>query len=78
MIATTLNRLSIPRPSRPDVLRALAAGGAWGLMVAAGLTAMSAWQCGGVCLEEVAVISAIAIGAGILGIGPVAAFGRKS
>jgi hypothetical protein len=77
MMAAVLERLSLPRPAKPDVQRALAAGGAWGLILAAGLTAMSAWQCGGLCLEDVAFISAVSIAAGILGIGPVVAFGSK-
>ena len=78
MIAAALERLNVTRPSESDVRRALAAGGAWGLILAAGLTAMSAWQCGGVCLEDVAFISATSIAAGILGIGPVVAFGRTA
>ena len=78
MIATALHRFSLPRVTRPAILRGLAAGGAWALIMAAGFTAWSAWQCGGVCLEYVTVISGLSLAAGILGIGPVAAFGHKS
>jgi hypothetical protein len=78
MIAAALRRFSVPRPQESDVRRALFAGAAWGLILAAGLTIMSAWQCGGVCLADVAFVSAVSISAGILGIGPVVAFGRTS
>jgi hypothetical protein len=78
MIAAALHRFTLPRLSRTAVLRGLAAGAAWALIMAAGLTAWSAWRCGGVCLQDVAVISGLSLAAGILGIGPVAAFGHKS
>jgi hypothetical protein len=79
MLAAALNRLPLPslRVSKMDVLRGLLAGAAWAVIVAAGLTAWSAWQCGGVCLEDVAISSGLSLVAGILGIGPVAALGGK-
>ena len=79
MIAAALNRLDWRslRPSKAVCLRALAAGAAWGLLLAAGLTAMSAWECGGICVEDVAITTATSVTAGIFGIGPLAAFARK-
>ena len=65
------------RPSNGDVRRALLAGAAWGLVFAAGWTAMTAWQCGGICVPEVAVTSALSLACGMLGIGPLAAYGRR-
>jgi hypothetical protein len=78
MIATALGRLNVARPGESAVRRAIAAGAAWGLILAAGLTTMSAWQCGGVCLEDVTFVSAVSIASGILGIGPVVALGRTA
>jgi hypothetical protein len=66
------------RLTRAELARGLVAGGVWGLTMAAGLTAMSAWQCGVICLPEVAVNTALSLAAGILGIGPVVAFGRRA
>jgi hypothetical protein len=43
----------------------------------AGLTAMAAVQCGGVCLPEIAINGALSLAAGIAGIGPVAAYGGR-
>jgi hypothetical protein len=42
------------------------------------LTALEAWRCGFVCLEEAAATAAIAMAVGISTIGPLAAFGRRT
>jgi hypothetical protein len=38
---------------------------------------MTAWQCGGICLSEVAVNGVLSVTGGVFGIGPVVVFGRK-
>jgi hypothetical protein len=57
-------------------LRMLVAGSAWGLVMAGGFVGYALWSCGGVCLEDVALTTVTSIAAGILTIGPLAAFGR--
>jgi hypothetical protein len=64
-------------PTKRDVFRALAAGLAFGAVLTAGFTAMAAWQCGGVCLPEVIDNAMLSFAAGVLGLGPVAAYGRR-
>jgi hypothetical protein len=75
---------ALPAPGRSrlvltkrEVLRALAAGMAFGVVLTAGFTAMAAWQCGGVCLPEVVDNAVLSLAAGIFGLGPVAAYGRR-
>ena len=75
MIATALNRMN--RPTRQDGLRALAMGSAWGVTLAVGLTAMSAWACGMPEIAEVATTGAVSLGTGILAIGPLALLARR-
>jgi hypothetical protein len=79
MVSAALTNLKIVafRPTRRDVWRGVAAGMVWGLTLTAGLAAMTAWQCGGLCLPEVAVNSVLSVAGGILGIGPIAAYGRR-
>jgi hypothetical protein len=60
-----------------DWRRGLIAGLAWGAALTLGLTAMTALSCGGVCLPEVAVNAGLSLIAGLLGIGPIAAYGRR-
>jgi hypothetical protein len=71
-----------PRRSRlaltkREVMRALAAGTAFGVVLTAGFTAMAAWQCDGVCLPEVVDNAMLPLAAGVFGLGPVAAYGRR-
>jgi hypothetical protein len=75
---------ALPASGRPplaltkrEILRALAAGTAFGVLVTAGFTAMAAWQCGGICLPEVVDNAVLSIAAGIFGLGPVAICGRR-
>ena len=63
--------------TKREVLRALAAGTAFGVVLTAGFTAMAAWQCGGVCLPEIVDNAMLSLAAGIFGLGPVAAYGRR-
>jgi hypothetical protein len=58
------------RLDRHATLRMLGAGSAWGLVMATGFV--------GYALEEVALTTVTSIAAGILTIGPLAAFGRGS
>jgi hypothetical protein len=81
-MTTIASALPIPRRSRlalskREVMRALAAGLAFGAILTAGFTAMAAWQCSGVCLPEVVDNAMLSFAAGILGLGPVAAYGRR-
>ncbi len=80
MVSAALASLKLTafRPSGRDLWRGLAAGTLWGLTLTAGLAAMTAWQCGGLCLPEVAVNAVLSVAGGILGIGPIAAYGRRS
>ena len=59
---------------RGALTRMAVAGGAWGLMLAAGLFALNVPQCGLPCPADVAVTTAVCIGTGIVTIGPLAAF----
>jgi hypothetical protein len=54
----------------------LAAGTAWGITMAAGFAGVALWNCGTVCLEDVALTTVTSVAAGILTLGPFAAFGR--
>ncbi|HWM46658.1 MAG TPA: hypothetical protein VNR11_07065 [Xanthobacteraceae bacterium] len=72
LLRSLLARLREPAALRRGVM----AGAAWGIALAAGLTALSAWQCGGICLDETAWLGITSVGTGILAIGPVAALGR--
>ena len=56
--------------------RGLVAGTGWGLIVAAGLTAVEAWRCGVVCLDAAAFTALMASAVGIVTIGPLAALDR--
>jgi len=49
------------------------AGAAWGLSLAAGLTAMDLARCGAVCLDQAATTAVLCMAVGMIGIGPLAA-----
>jgi hypothetical protein len=70
--------LSIARPylSAATILRMVAAGAAWGVLMSAGFIGLSAWNCGGVCLGEVLHTTAICVGTGLVAIGPLGALRR--
>ena len=63
--------------TKHEVLRGLAAGAAFCVILTTGFAAMSAGQCGGVCLPEVAGNAVLSLAAGIFGLGPVAAYGGR-
>jgi hypothetical protein len=79
MLAATTRFVSLARTHvTPGALRrGLIAGSAWGIVMGAVLTAVTAWTCGVVCIPDVAVTTATAVVAGIATIGPLAAFGRR-
>ena len=80
MLTAALDRWRplLVRPSRRTLLVAAGAGALWGITMTAGLAAMTAWQCGAICLSEVAVNGVLSTAGGVFGIGPVVAFGRRS
>jgi len=59
---------------RDAVMRMLGAGAAWGLALTTGLFALDTLQCGLPCPADVAATTGISVAAGILTIGPIAAF----
>jgi hypothetical protein len=63
--------------TRSVLRRSLIAGSAWGISVAALLIAREYFACGSVCLPDAAVTTALTVTAGVLTIGPLAAFGRR-
>lgn len=67
-----------PRPGKGAVLRMAAAGTAWGLALSAGMAGLALWNCGAVCPDDVAMTTLVSVAAGIVTIGPVAAFGRAA
>lgn len=60
-----------------DWRRAIVAGTAFGLTLTVALTAFSAWQCGGICPAEVVETLSLSLLAGLVGLGPVAAYGGR-
>jgi hypothetical protein len=77
MTARVLARLDGLRLSRRELQRGLAAGAGFAVLLTAGLTAMTAWNCGAICLPETAANGALALLGGAAGIGPLAAYGRR-
>jgi len=63
--------------TRSELQRLLLAGTAWGLAMSIGLSAMTAWHYGMICLDDVAFTTVVSVMAGILAIGPIAAYGRR-
>jgi len=74
-MTAALLKLELPRLSRHAILRALVAGSAWGVMFAGGMMAYALANCGFVCLDDAALMTATSVAAGIVTIGPLAAFG---
>ena len=74
MIAAIARGLPRPHLSGPTVLRMIAAGTGWGVIVAAGMMAPAYRDCG-VCLDDVVVTGATSLLVGILTVGPIALFG---
>jgi hypothetical protein len=64
----------VRRIDRHALTRLVAAGGAWGLAMITGLLAITIPQCGLPCPDVVAMTAAVCVSAGLLTIGPFAAF----
>jgi hypothetical protein len=78
MIAVALPRALLVRLREPAVLRRGAiAGAAWGVSLTVALTALAAWQCGGVCIDDAVWLGGVSTATGMLAIGPIAALGRR-
>jgi hypothetical protein len=77
MTATVITARFAPFMTRAAVTRAVIAGMAWGVTMGIGLALLSLRDCGGICIPDAALTTAISIVAGILTIGPVAAVGRR-
>jgi len=77
--ATTLNDVDWRklRLTRKEAGRMLMAGTTWGVATSAGLTGMTFWNCGMICQNDLVVTTALSVTAGILAIGPLAAYGRR-
>ena len=78
-IATALNGFDWQklRLAKSEVQRMLIAGTAWGVAMSAGLAGMTFWNCGMICQHDLMVTTALSVAAGILAIGPIAAYGRR-
>jgi hypothetical protein len=68
----------LPPLDRTCLLRGLAFGSLWGLVVASGLIGLSFYHCGGVDLLEAADTLSLSLLAGIVSIGPVTMVGRNA
>jgi hypothetical protein len=79
MIATAFNKFEWRKLclSRSEAQRMLIAGTAWGVAMTAALTGMTFWNCGMICQDDLIKTTALSIVAGILAIGPLAAYGRR-
>jgi hypothetical protein len=71
------NRHSRLKLTKREIFRALAAGAAFSVVLTVGFAAMAAWECGGICLPEVADNAMLSLAAGIFGLGPGAAYGGR-
>jgi hypothetical protein len=78
MAAAVSNALRLPRLTGRGALRAVTAGSAWGAFFTAGTAAYGWASCGIICIDEVATTAAISVAAGIVTIGPLAAFAGRT
>jgi hypothetical protein len=77
MMTDVINRSACSWLTKRDAARALGAGVSFCFVLTIGFAAMSAWQCGGICLPEVADNALLSLTAGLFGLGPLAAYGRR-
>jgi hypothetical protein len=74
MTALALSRLSPWRTlDRATIARGIGFGTLWGVTVAGALLGLSFYQCGSICLGQIVETTTLAIGAGVIAIGPLAA-----
>jgi hypothetical protein len=76
MVVGRLHALYPSHWPRGTIKRAVLAGGGWGIVMGLGLPALAFLDCGTICLSDIALTTAMAVPAGIVAIGPVAALGR--
>jgi hypothetical protein len=76
MTPAILSKMRLPRLSKRASLRAVTAGIAWGVLFSGSMMVYALANCGFVCLDDAALMTATSVAAGIVTIGPVAAFGR--
>ena len=77
MSAATFSSSSRLALTHRDIARGLAASVAFCVILTTGFAVMSAWQCGGVCLPETVDNAMLSLAAGLIGLGPVAAYGGR-
>lgn len=79
MVATALRQFDWQKLhlTQAEFVRMLVAGTVWGTAMTAGIAGMTFWNCGMVCPDDIAMTTAISVAAGILAIGPIAAYGRR-
>ena len=79
MLTNALHRFDWPKLwlTRNETLRVLIAGTAWGVAMSAGLAGLTFWNCGMICQDDLMMTTALSVAAGILAIGPIAAYGRR-
>jgi hypothetical protein len=75
-MTAALLKMELPRLTRRASLRAVMAGIAWGVLFSGGMMVYALANCGFVCLDDAALMTATSVAAGIVTIGPLAAFGR--
>jgi hypothetical protein len=63
-------------PGRRAVVRGIAAGACWGIIVSTGLAGYALWACGTLCLDDIAVTTLTSMLAGIATMGPLVALMR--
>ena len=79
MIAFAHRQTILTRLLQPAALkRALIAGAAWRAMLTITLTALAAWQCGNVYVDDAMWLGGVSTATGIFAIGPIAALGRSA
>ena len=67
--------LAVPlRIGLPTLARMIVAGGAWGLTMSVGFFLIALAQCGAPCPDDVVAVTTTCVAAGIVTIGPLAAF----
>ncbi|HVY58749.1 MAG TPA: hypothetical protein VHA77_12930 [Xanthobacteraceae bacterium] len=66
------------RLSPGAIRRAVVAGTLWGGGLTVALVALRAWQCGLICVDDVAYTAILSVTGGILTLGPLAAFSAQS
>ncbi|HWV41984.1 hypothetical protein [Pseudorhodoplanes sp.] len=70
-------RSGLPQLNSARLARGVAAGLAWGTAVAGGLLMLTLYSCGGLCLADIVETTSLSMLAGLVAIGPLAAFGRR-